>query len=213
LAALYDAARLEQRRGLRVGTLAIGLACLVTGWATTVRHLAIGDLNVVTWEWAARIGLQRPVRATAPDSSMGRIFGDLGQMQMTRYLRELGPRTTIAMLDSALEFSFLTGRRLLPLRVHAARRTERPPPELLLATPRLGLTKFLRPEAVLWLREQCDVEARFGDHVLYRVRGPWPDDIGILFPIGAREASNALRDPDAGTLPGRRRGGAGNAPR
>jgi hypothetical protein len=173
LGQLYQRGQLRDLPALRIGALLIGITCLATGCGSALRHIVVGDLNLVTWEW----------REFIARGSAG--YGHLRQQaKMADYLRRLPPQERVGVLDHPVELEFLSGRPLDEIGWHLERWSQsgEPPPRRILATPHLGKRVYLPPEAWRWLRSNCELEVRFGAHQLFRVVGEYPSKIGVLRP-------------------------------
>jgi hypothetical protein len=158
----------------RIASLVLALTCIVTGLGSTLRDLAQGDANILSWEWS---------RETPLDYF--RRFQHLSdQRAAAQYLRDhANPDETIGVLGLDVELKYLTGRRLVPLQSlsngNAWKDTQRLPRRLML-TPMVGSYMYLSPSGYQWIEKNCVLEAQFGRYCFYRVTGPYPNDPAVL---------------------------------
>jgi hypothetical protein len=174
----------------RRAAAALGVACLLGGAITTARHLAVGDLNVVFWEWQERVPLE-PV-AGSPDREPGRH-----QQDMAQRVASLPPGDVVAA-DHPVELEFLSRRSLLSLDAVTRQQAGLPRvlPSWIVVTPHLGRRLHLRPGGWSWIEHNCQLEARFGDYALYRVVGEYPRSLDNLRPRpGVWQPDRSLRGP------------------
>jgi hypothetical protein len=169
LARSYQWAREEGQPLARASALAVALACVVAGLGTTTRHVAYGDLTLITAEWSRWKGLD-PVPT-------GRWLSH--QRAAVRYLEEWSPPDeTVAALGYGLDLRYLSDRPLFGLG-QLVRRGDGKPEELprrLVLTPVVGSFVFLRPAGVRWFQENTRLDARVGGYSFYRVTGTYPRD-------------------------------------
>jgi hypothetical protein len=169
LAALSESARRSGRRAAGAAALAVGLACLFTGCASTLRNLLVGESSFVIWEWRELIPLASidPARARA-------------QQEMAEHLRRMPVQRRIGVLGVGLELELLAGRPLPPLHQYATVWNSERMPTHVLTTPHLGRLVHVAPEATLWLRENCRPAVHFGGYALCRVTGEYPPDPALF---------------------------------
>jgi len=167
LGQLYERGRKLDSAARRIAASLIGVACLVFGIGGGIRNLAVGDLNVVIWEW----------RQLIPRGEAG--FGSLGdQAKMAEHLRRLPAHTRIGTPDHPVELAFLSRRWIQPLSWYRTPQFSADPvPDLILITPHLGNRVHPPPALSRWLQNGCDPEVRFGAHVLCRIRGSAPKNL------------------------------------
>jgi hypothetical protein len=158
----------------RVAALTLALACAVTGIASTLRDLAQGEANILSWEWS---------RETPVDYF--RRFQHLhDQRAAALYLRQhAGSGETIGVLGLDMELRYLTGCRMISLQRLSPDNAWKDPehlPKRLVLTPMIGSYMYLSPAGYRWIEENCVLEAQFGRYCFYRVTGSYPKDAAVL---------------------------------
>jgi hypothetical protein len=160
----------------RLAALVLALSCVVTGLGSTLRALAHGEGNILSWEWS---------RETPIDYF--RRFQHLhDQRAAAQFLRDhANDDQTIGVLGLDMELRYLTGRRLIPLKTLGDNNAWKDPqhlPRRLVLTPMIGSYMYLTPAGYRWIEENCTLEAQFGHYCFYRVTGAYPKDPAVLQP-------------------------------
>lgn len=155
----------------RVAALAVAVGITLGPVGIAARHLLNGQTDLVMWEWSGE----------APLSYTRRFQHVQDQHAAAAWIRaHLGPDEEIAVFSQPFAMRLLTGRNF-----HAfwdfveddpARWKDRPLPGWILLQPTNHAYRYLGTAAKNWISESCTVEAQFGSYVVYRVRGPWPED-------------------------------------
>jgi hypothetical protein len=158
----------------RVAALLLALACVVTALGSTLRALAQGDANILSWEWS---------RETPIDYF--RRFQHLhDQRAAAQYLRQhVSNDQTVAVLGLDMELRYLTGRHIVPLNTLSRDGAWTDPhrlPDRIVLTPMIGSYMYLTPAGYRWVDENCRLEAQFGRYCFYRVTGAYPKDPAVL---------------------------------
>jgi len=158
----------------RIASLVLALACLITGLGSTLRDLAQGEGNMLSWEWS---------RETPMDYF--RRFQHLhDQRGAAQYLSEhASADETIGVLGLDTELKYLTGRRLISLQAlnkNGTWKDAQPLPRRLVLTPMVGSYMYLSAAGYQWIEKNCVLEAQFGRYCFYRVTGAYPKDPAVL---------------------------------
>jgi len=173
LAALHAWGKLRNRSLAVTAALLLSLTFVVTGCVSTLRHLLMGEANLLLWEWSHE----------APLTRFRRLHHLNSQHQMAGYLRRhVAEDEVVGVLGLDLELTFLSGRTVRPFEWYRQRGMWGPEhlPLRLLVPPMVGTYLHLDPHAIPWIEANCKLLAQFGAYSLYEVTGRYPDDPDIL---------------------------------
>jgi hypothetical protein len=203
LARLHRAGVEERRPSLRLGTIAVCVALVVSGTLDGVRTYLSGDADLISWEWQ---------RGTRHSLQYGPFTAARSQREMSRHLRQLPPGDTVVSLGFDTALTYLSGRpvrsvqccypgasegvyRLAPEDMSADE------PRWLAVTPfvsRFPYASYLSPRLHQWIEQHCGLAARHGQYLLYRILDRLPETDEI-FRLSSWEPPLPLADLPAAT--------------
>lgn len=158
----------------RVACLALALALMIGPLGTGFRALVNGQPDLVMWEWSGQ----------TPLSYTRRFQHVRDQREAAAWLRDHVPASEdIAVFAQPYPLRYLSGTRVrahwdfldAELKSFTSAR-----PDWIVLQHHNHAFRFLSAEARNWIERACELRSQFGSYAIYRVEGPWPDDLGIF---------------------------------
>lgn len=173
LGAVYREGETKGRPGLRLTALAVALSLLATGVGNSVRELAYGDHDQITFEWSGQGTVNEFRRLRALEF----------QRDAARHLAQHAkPGEMTLALGMGRAIGYLAQRPVRSTGESIFRPGAWPPPRATRVLVSLLGIQFLHGPAYRWLEEHGELEGKYGPYVFYRVMGPYPRELEILIP-------------------------------
>jgi hypothetical protein len=186
---LFSLARLlpDSGAGPQV-TVALGVALLAQAYLHTARIFLHGEADIVSWEQS---------RETRQSAQYGPFKHRRFQRAMARQIQALPADQPVATIGFNTALTFLTRRPVLPIETYlpgklgeafAFRATDRSDgspgatPRWLLITPFVNRYPigYISPRLHHWIEASCQLQARQGPYLLYRIVGPLPASADVF---------------------------------